>query len=62
MIDMIPVFEQLRDRDLFGPAVVVHLGNNGPITQATLDAFLATMDRRAERHPGDGAGRPQLDG
>ncbi len=44
MIDMIPVFEQLRDRHLFGTAVVVHLGNNGPISQATLDAFLATMD------------------
>ena len=44
MIDMIPVFEQLRDRHLFGTAVVVGLGNNGPITQETLDAFLATMD------------------
>ena len=44
MIDMIPVFEQLRDRHLLGTAVVVHLGNNGPISQATLDAFLATMD------------------
>ena len=44
MIDMIPVFEQLRDGHLFGTAVVVHLGTNGPITQQTLDAFLATMD------------------
>ena len=44
MIDMIPVFEQLHDRGLFGSAVVVHLGNNGPISQATLDVFVATMD------------------
>jgi hypothetical protein len=44
MIDVIPVFEQLRDRHLFGSAVVVHLGNNGSFSQATLDAFLATMD------------------
>ena len=44
MIDMVPVFEQLHDRGLFGDAVVVHLGNNGPISQTTLDAFLATMD------------------
>ena len=29
---------------LFGTAVVVHLGNNGSFSQATLDAFLATMD------------------
>jgi hypothetical protein len=44
MIDAIPMFEQLRDRQLFGNAVVVHLGTNGPITQDTLDSFLATMD------------------
>jgi hypothetical protein len=44
MIDMIPVFQQLRDRGLLGDAVVVHLGTNGPISQETLDAFLATMD------------------
>ena len=44
MIDMIPVFEQLRDEGLFGTAVVVHLGTNGPISQSTLDSFLATMD------------------
>lgn len=44
MIDVVPVFEQLRDRHLFGAAVVVHLGNNGSFSQATLDAFLATMN------------------
>ena len=44
MIDMIPVFEQLRDEGVFGTAVVVHLGTNGPISQSTLDSFLATMD------------------
>ncbi len=44
MIDMIPVFEQLRDAGVFGTAVVVHLGTNGPISQSTLDSFLATMD------------------
>lgn len=44
MFDMIPVFEQFRDRGLFGAAVVVHLGVNGSFSQATLDSFLATMD------------------
>ena len=44
MFDVIPVFEQFRDLHLFGSAVVVHLGNNGSFSQATLDAFLATMD------------------
>jgi peptidoglycan/LPS O-acetylase OafA/YrhL len=44
MIDMIPLFEQLRDQGRFGQAVVVHLGNNEPINQSTLDTFLATMD------------------
>jgi hypothetical protein len=41
---LIPLFEQLRDRRLFGEAVVVHVGTNGPFSQNTLDAFLATMD------------------
>ncbi len=44
MIDMIPVLEQFRDQGLFGDAVVVHLGTNGPISQSTLDSFLATMN------------------
>jgi hypothetical protein len=44
MIDMIPVLEQFRDQGLFGLAVVVHLGTNGPISQSTLDSFLATMN------------------
>jgi hypothetical protein len=41
---MIPVFEQFRDQGLFGDAVVVHLGTNGPFSRETLDALLATMD------------------
>jgi peptidoglycan/LPS O-acetylase OafA/YrhL len=44
MIDMIPLFEQLRDRQLFGEAVVVHLGTNGSFSQNTLDTFLSTMN------------------
>ena len=44
MYDLIPLFEQLRDRHLFGVAVVVHVGTNGSFSQNTLDAFLATMD------------------
>jgi hypothetical protein len=43
-IDLIPMFEQLRDRGLFGNAVVVQLGTDGPFSQETLDALLATMD------------------
>ncbi|HEX4981775.1 MAG TPA: acyltransferase family protein [Ilumatobacteraceae bacterium] len=44
MIDVIPLFEQLRDRQLFGRAVVVHLGTNGSFSQNTLDTFLSTMN------------------
>jgi hypothetical protein len=44
MIDVIPLFELLRDRQLFGNAVVVHLGTNGSFSQNTLDSFLATMN------------------
>ena len=44
MIDVIPLFELLRDRQLFGTAVVVHLGTNGSFSQNTLDTFLSTMN------------------
>lgn len=44
MADMVPVLQQFRDQHLFGTAVVVHLGTNGPISQETLDAFLATLN------------------
>lgn len=45
MIDMIPVMEQLRDRGLFGTAVVVHLGTNGPISQETIDRFMEPLSQ-----------------
>ena len=62
MIDMIPVFEQFRDRGLFGNAVVVHLGTNGSFSQNTLDTFLATMNGVPQRDPPHGQGRPRVDG
>jgi len=43
MIDMVPLFEQLGEQDLFGDPVVIHLGTNGPITRETLDALLAPL-------------------
>ena len=43
MIDIVPLFEQLGEADLFGDPVVIHLGTNGPITRETLDALLAPL-------------------
>src|SRR5690606_10954055 len=43
MIDMVPLFEQLGEADLFGDPIVIHLGTNGPITRETLDALLAPL-------------------
>jgi peptidoglycan/LPS O-acetylase OafA/YrhL len=43
MVDTIPLMQQLRDNSLFGIAVVVHLGTNGPISQETTDAFMETL-------------------
>ena len=43
MIDMVPLFEQLGEADLFGDPVIIHLGTNGPITRETLDALLAPL-------------------
>lgn len=43
MIDTVPVLEQLRDAGVFGDVVLLHLGTNGSISDATLDAALATL-------------------
>ncbi len=43
MIDMIPLMEQLGEAELFGDPVIIHLGTNGPITEETLNAFLAPL-------------------
>jgi peptidoglycan/LPS O-acetylase OafA/YrhL len=43
MIDMIPVMQQMQAQGLFGMAVVVHLGTNGPISDDTLSQFMATL-------------------
>jgi peptidoglycan/LPS O-acetylase OafA/YrhL len=45
MADMVPLFEQLGEAELFGDPVVIHLGTNGPITRETLDALLAPLSR-----------------
>ena len=43
MKDTVPFMEQLRDAEVFGQAVVVHLGTNGYCSEETLDAFLAPL-------------------
>jgi peptidoglycan/LPS O-acetylase OafA/YrhL len=43
MIDAVPLMEKLRDLERYGLAVVVHLGTNGPISQDTVDAFMAPL-------------------
>ncbi len=43
MKDFVPTMATLRDNGTFGSVVVVHLGTNGPFSQETLDAMLATV-------------------
>ncbi len=43
LVDMVPVVRELRDRDLFGTAVIVHLGTNGTIGQESLDQFMDAL-------------------
>jgi peptidoglycan/LPS O-acetylase OafA/YrhL len=43
MIDMVPIFEQFGEANLFGDPVVIHLGTNGPFEAETLDALLAPL-------------------
>ncbi len=43
MIDLVPLMEQLGEAELFGDPVIIHLGTNGPITEETLNAFLAPL-------------------
>ena len=40
MSDVLPFMQQLRDSGALGGVVVVHLGTNGPISEATMQAFL----------------------
>ena len=56
MIDMVPIFQQFGEADLFGDPVIIHLGTNGPFDAETLDALLAPLSQRAER---DHAQRPR---
>lgn len=43
LVDMVPVVRQLREQDLFGVAVIVHLGTNGTIGQQSLDDLMAAL-------------------
>jgi peptidoglycan/LPS O-acetylase OafA/YrhL len=43
MVDYVPVVEQLAASGSFGTAVIVHLGTNGPISDETLEAFMAPL-------------------
>lgn len=41
--DVISTMQKLRDQDVFGIAVIVHLGTNGTVTQAELDQLMDTL-------------------
>ena len=41
--DVIPTMQKLRDQDVFGIAVIVHLGTNGTVGQAELDQLMDTL-------------------
>jgi peptidoglycan/LPS O-acetylase OafA/YrhL len=43
MNTFVPTMQALKDNGTFGSVVVVHLGTNGPFSQETLDAMLATV-------------------
>jgi len=43
MSDITPLLRELRERDLFGVAVISHLGTNGPLTQDMIDAFMEPL-------------------
>ena len=43
LVNMIPTMQQLQERDLFGDAVIVHLGTNGPVAENTLNEFMNTL-------------------
>ena len=43
MKDFVPTMAALHDNGTFGSVVVIHLGTNGPFSQETLDAMLATV-------------------
>lgn len=42
--DYVPIVRELRDRDLLGAAVIVHLGTNGPISSRELDELMDLLD------------------
>ena len=41
--EMIPTMQKFSDLDLFGIAVIVHLGTNGTVTEAELDQLMDTL-------------------
>ena len=41
--EMIPTMQKFSDLDLFGIAVIVHLGTNGTVTEAELDRLMDTL-------------------
>ena len=43
MIDFVPTMQQIRDNGTFGAVAVIHLGTNGPFSQETLNAMMATL-------------------
>lgn len=43
MSDVLPFMQQLRDSGALGGVLVVHLGTNGPISEATMQAFLGIV-------------------
>jgi hypothetical protein len=43
MIDFVPTMQQIRADGTLGSVAVVHLGTNGPFSQETLDAMMATL-------------------
>ncbi|MEZ5298086.1 MAG: acyltransferase family protein [Ilumatobacteraceae bacterium] len=43
MVDTVPLMQQLAAGGVFGDAVVIHLGTNGPISATSLDGVLAPV-------------------
>ncbi|PIE32567.1 MAG: hypothetical protein CSA55_03190 [Ilumatobacter coccineus] len=43
LTEMIPVFKEFAENDVFGDPVIIHLGTNGAFTAGELDALLAPL-------------------
>ena len=62
MIDYVPTVQKLAAEDRLGDVVVVHLGTNGPFSEATMTAFFDALRDVPQGHRAHRARRTRLYG